>query len=252
MVRGSELLLTHDLAIPYSVEAPTPIVGRTPISLPSLDGTPCMAFRANVGEDPAEGHQWMGLRLAFEVLSRADYLMAVKASEILYWDAQTRLCGVCGAEMQPETAISKRCPSCHQEVWPAVSPAVLGLVYRPSADGCRDHDEVLLIRGRSFPAYFFGLVAGFVETGESLEDALKREVLEETGIRIKNIRYRASQPWPFPSVLMVGFFAEYDGGELTLQTEELYEGGWYKRNALPMLPGSISLSRQLIDLWQEE
>lgn len=252
MLCGSELLLTHHQMIPFSVMPPIKLGRQKPMSLPSLDGVPCKAIRAEASEFSQKSFAFIGLRMAFELLPRPDYLMAVKAAEILHWDTQTRFCGVCGAEMQLETEISKRCPSCMNEVWPTVSPAVLGLVYRRSADGCRENDEVLLIRGRNFPAYFFGLVAGFVETGESMEDALKREVFEETGIRIKNIRYRASQPWPFPSVLMVGFFAEYDSGDLKLQTEELHEGGWFKRNSLPTLPGGISLSRRLIDLWQEE
>lgn len=252
VLRGAELLLTSDQTIPFSTTPPISIEGLVTMSLPSMDGILCMAVRTDVLQTFVEGFQFTGLRICFDLLPRFDYQMAVKASELLYWDGQTRFCGVCGTGMRLETDISKRCPSCNNEIWPAVSPAVLGLVYRRSAEGVRDNDEVLLIRGRNFPAYFFGLVAGFVETGESLEAALRREVFEETGLRIKNLRYRASQPWPFPSVLMVGFFAEYDGGELKLQTEELYEGGWFKRNALPTLPGNISLSRQLIDLWMAE
>ena len=92
-------------------------------------------------------------------------------------------------------------------------------------------------------------MAGFVETGETLEEALQREVMEETGCRIKNIRYFGSQPWPYPSNLMVGFTAEWDGGELQLQESELRKGGWFTRETLPNIPGKVSLARKLIDAW---
>ena len=94
-----------------------------------------------------------------------------------------------------------------------------------------------------------GLVAGFVETGETLEECVKREVWEETRLHIRNLRYFASQPWPFPNVLMVGFTAEYADGELTLQTSELKKGGWFRRDNLPDIPGKVSLARRLIDHW---
>jgi NAD+ diphosphatase len=116
----------------------------------------------------------------------------------------------------------------------------------------RGADEVLLARGRNFRSDFYGLVAGFVETGETLEEAVRREVKEETGINIKNIRYFGSQPWPYPCGLMVGFNAEYESGELHLQREELQKAGWFDRNHLPNLPEKLSIARQLIDHWLGE
>ena len=92
-------------------------------------------------------------------------------------------------------------------------------------------------------------MAGFVETGETLEECLQREVWEETHLHVTNIRYFASQPWPYPSGLMVGFTADYADGELKLQRSELNKGGWYKRSNLPTIPGKVSLARQLIDYW---
>ena len=106
-----------------------------------------------------------------------------------------------------------------------------------------------MVQARNFKGDYYGLVAGFVETGETLEEALQREVMEETGCRIKNIRYFGSQPWPYPSNLMVGFTAEWDGGELKLQESELRKGGWFTCETLPNIPGKVSLARKLIDAW---
>ena len=146
--------------------------------------------------------------------------------------------------MRLHTDISKRCSQCGKEVWPQLATAVICLVQRG--------DEVLLVHARNFRGDFYGLVAGFVETGETLEEAVVREVREETGIEIRNLRYFASQPWPYPCGLMVGFTAEYASGELHLQRSELSRGGWFKRNALPQIPEKLSIARRLIDHWLEE
>ena len=108
------------------------------------------------------------------------------------------------------------------------------------------------MHAKNFRRDYYGLVAGFVETGETLEEAVEREVREETGISIRNIRYFGSQPWPYPCGLMVGFTAEYEGGALHLQRSELSKGGWYRYDALPEIPGKMSIARQLIDAWLEK
>ena len=145
--------------------------------------------------------------------------------------------------MKLHTNISKRCEHCGKEVWPQLATAVIVLIHRG--------DEVLLVHANNFKRNFFGLVAGFVETGETLEEAVVREVSEEVGITIQNIRYFASQPWPYPSGLMVGFTAEYVSGEIKLQRSELAAGGWYHKDHLPELPEKLSIARQLIDHWLE-
>ena len=106
-----------------------------------------------------------------------------------------------------------------------------------------------MVHAKNFRGNFYGLVAGFVETGETLEETVRREVREETGLEIKNIRYFASQPWPFPSGLMIGFTADYAGGEIKLQRTELAAGGWFKRDNLPQLPEKLSIARRLVDAW---
>ena len=110
-------------------------------------------------------------------------------------------------------------------------------------------DEVLLVHARNFRRDFFGLVAGFVETGETLEEAVHREVMEETGITIGNLRYFGSQPWPYPCGLMVGFHADYVSGSIRLQSEELSQGAWFRREHLPEIPEKLSIARRLIDDW---
>ena len=169
--------------------------------------------------------------------------MAGKGRELLYWDENTRFCGVCGAPMVRHTDISKRCSVCGKEVWPSLATAIIVLVRRG--------DEVLLVQSNKFRGDYLGLVAGFVETGETLEECVVREVREETQLRVSGIRYFGSQPWPYPSGLMVGFYADYAGGTLRLQRSELNKGGWYRRDNLPPIPGRVSMARMLLDAWME-
>ncbi len=186
----------------------------------------------------------MGLRASFDVLDFESYTLAGKAAELIYWNQNTRYCGCCGGEMQFHTEISKRCRECGKEVWPQLATAIIVRVTRIS--------KVLLVHANNFRGDYYGLVAGFVETGETLEECVRREVREETGIEVKNIRYFASQPWPYPCGLMVGFTADYASGELCLQRSELSNGGWFTRDKLPHIPGRVSLARRLIDDWLEQ
>ena len=206
--------------------------------LPDLDGVPCrcVALDAPV---VAEGLRMVGLRASYDILPRPLYDMAGKGREILYWDQNTKFCGVCGGPMKLHTDISKRCTNCGKEVWPSLAIAIIVLVTRGN--------EMLLVQSRNFRGDFMGLVAGFVETGETLEACVQREVWEETHLHVDNIRYLGSQPWPYPSGLMVGFTADYAGGELHLQRSELRKGGWFDKDRLPEIPGKVSMARMLID-----
>jgi len=185
----------------------------------------------------------VGLRASYALLPHQQYLRAGKCAEILYWDSTTKFCGVCGGPMKMHTEISKRCTCCGKEVWPQLATAVICLIERG--------DEVLLVHARNFKRDFYGLVAGFVETGETLEEAVVRETREEVGISLRDIRYFGSQPWPYPCGLMVGFTATYSGGEIHLQRSELSRGGWFHYDALPPIPEKLSIARQLIDHWLE-
>ena len=185
------------------------------------------------------------LRQSYYKLPLPLYLKAGKCAELLYWDKNTQFCGVCGGPMKLHTAISKRCEYCGKEIWPQVAPAIIVRI-------TRGDNEVLMARARNFRGDFYGLIAGFVETGETLEEAVVREVREETGLEVSRIRYFDSQPWPYPSGLMVGFTADYAGGDIHIQHEELQNVAWFHRDHLPKLPEKLSIARRLIDDWLED
>ena len=137
-----------------------------------------------------------------------------------------------------------RCKECGKELWPSLATAIIVRVTRG--------DEILMVHAHTFRDRHYGLVAGFVETGETLEEAVVREVHEEVGLEITNVRYFGSQPWPYPCGLMVGFNADYVSGEIKLQEEEIAKGGWFHRNHLPEIPEKLSIARMLIDDWLKE
>ena len=213
--------------------------------LPAHEGCACFAAQLQ-RTDLGNGWQLVGLRECFSILPPPLYKLAGKARELLYWHSTTRYCGLCGGPMEWHTDISKRCTHCGKEIWPSPATAVIVAVTR------NEGREILLVQSKNFKRDYMGLVAGFVETGETLEEAVRREVREETGLEIRNLRYFDSQPWPFPNVLMAGFTAEYAGGTLELQRSELRKGGWFDRDHLPEIPGRVSLARRLIDHWLEQ
>lgn len=225
-------------APPVEVKPWTTMLNITP-----LDNVEVKTFSIDSPVVNHEKYEMCPLRQSYYKIPYDLYLKAGKCAELLYWDQNTHFCGVCGGPMKFHTEISKRCENCGKEVWPQLATAIIVLINRG--------DEVLLARGRSFKRDFYGLIAGFVETGETLEEAVQREVMEEAGIRIKNIRYYGSQPWPYPCGLMVGFYAEYESGELHIQREELKKAGWFHRDHLPTLPEKLSIARKLIDNWLE-
>lgn len=222
---------------PAFVSADSPHLHVTPME----DGTPVTAISIEEAPHLPSHYELSDLRSAYYKLSMEHYLKAGKCSELLYWDANSRFCGVCGAPMTYHTDISKRCTRCGKEIWPQLSTAIIVRIERG--------DELLLVHAKNFKKDFYGLVAGFVETGETLEEAVHREVMEETGITIDNLRYFGSQPWPYPCGLMVGFTASYLRGELRFQADEIARGGWFNRQHLPAIPEKLSIARRLIDDW---
>jgi len=238
--------------IPLGAEPPTKTQEWTVMQeLPDMDGYHCVAYNINTPIADAENYRTISLRDSYSYLTEEHYQMAGKASQLLYWDSCTKYCGVCGAPMKRNTIISKQCTNCGKEVWPQVAPAIIVRIIRndsPTKD--KKEEQILLVSARNFRrSTMYGLVAGFTETGETLEQCVEREVQEEVGLKVKNIKYFGSQPWPYPSGIMIGFTADYDGGELTLQEEELARGGWFRRDNLPQIPDKLSIARKLIDDW---
>ena len=250
------LLIKQDeqnYTIPLSEKCPIKIHPWTHImsTSPMEDGTEVRTLRI---DNPSEGLQIADncnikkeqleqcpLRQSYYKLPANLYDKAGKCQELIYWDANTQFCGVCGSPMKMHTEISKRCTNCGKEVWPQLATAIITLIHKG--------DEVLLVRGKNYRSKFYGLVAGFVETGETLEQAVHREVMEETGINITNLRYFGSQPWPYPSGIMIGYHADYVSGDIHIQKEELTQGGWFTRENLPTIPEPLSIARMLIDDW---
>jgi NAD+ diphosphatase len=134
---------------------------------------------------------------------------------------------------------AKKCPLCGLVNYPRIAPAVIVLVTRG--------DEVLLARANNFPAAFYSTLAGFVEPGETLEEAVRREVGEEVGITLDNIKYFGSQPWPYPHSLMIGFTADYAGGDIQVDGRELSDAAWFTRDNMPQIPPKLSIARSLIE-----
>jgi NAD+ diphosphatase len=206
---------------------------------------PCYAVGVPGDRPLPEGMAYSGVRELDGLVPDEEVAIAGLAVQLTDYDRTTRFCGSCGAPTVPaRTERARLCPSCHNIMYPRLSPAVIVLV--------RNGDAALLIHGKDAPPGRYSLVAGFVEPGETIEQAVRREVMEEAGIAVKNIRYCASEPWPFPNSLMLGFFADYDGGEIAPDGTEVESAAWFDRDHLPDLPGKLSITRALIDHWLDD
>jgi len=181
------------------------------------------------------------LRKAFEILGIDWYSAAVKASSVINWDKNHQFCGRCGnTTVHKQGTFERICNTCGLSQYPRISPSMIVLIRRD--------DQLLMARSPHFPPGAYGLIAGFVEVGESIEDAVHREVKEEVNIEIKNLRYFGSQSWPFPDSLMFGFIADYAAGELLIDRNEIEAAGWYRYDNMPGRPStSLSIARRLID-----
>ena len=172
------------------------------------------------------------------------YKFAGKAFQFLNWNRTHCYCGVCGTKLEPvKIDKSKVCPKCNKMIFPEISPAIIVAIIKDNS--------ILLAHNRNFPGDLYSILAGFVEHGESLEETVKREVKEEVGIEIKNIKYFNSQPWPFPNSLMLGFIAEYKSGDIKVDGEEISHADWFTSNSLPTIPGHGSIAREIIDWYKE-
>lgn len=186
--------------------------------------------------------QWQAVRQLMFSATGDEFSLYRYATQIGLWARQHRFCGSCGAPTQLlGYERGAHCPHCRLTQYPRLSPSIITLITRG--------DEVLLGRAPHFPPGMYSTLAGFVEPGESLEACLKREVREEVGVELGATRYLASQNWPMPHSLMVGFFAEYASGEIRVQEEELEDARWFALDQLPHLPPWQTISRYLIDTY---
>ena len=213
---------------------------------------PAFALSINADTDAPfpELGEFHDLRYLGTVLPADEANLVAHARALALWHASQVFCGVCGSSARPEAAGNSRIcmnDDCRREIFPRVDPAIIVLV----ADGNR----CLLGRQTSWPEGRYSTVAGFVEPGESLEYSVRREVYEETNVRVGHLSYHSSQPWPFPSSLMLGFVAEATSSDIVLNDGELEDAQWFTRKELrsgfPKLPFKISIARRLVDDWLE-
>jgi NAD+ diphosphatase len=237
--QGNRMLVPEALAgFPLRrVPAELPVVRRSMLGF--LDGVVCEAIE--VADDCAAppGFSWQGLRTLFAHLEAGMIALAGRSFQVLEWERTHQFCGRCGHPMTPrDHERSRECRQCGFIAYPRISPVVMGLVVHER--------RLLLARSPHFPPGMYSAVAGFVETGESLEHALAREIFEETGIRAGGFQYFDSQPWPFPHSLMMAFTAEYLGGTPVPQPEEIEDVSWFPIDDLPPLPPPVSIAGRLI------
>jgi NAD+ diphosphatase len=207
-------------------------------------GLPCYAAELEQLPNNCSG-ELISVRSLFSLVSAEAIELAGRAVLLLDWQKNHRYCGKCGTPNARKTGeYSMHCPACGLVSYPRISPAVMVLIRRG--------DELLLARSHRFKPGVYSALAGFVEAGETLEQCAAREVREEVGIEITNLRYFGSQSWPFPDSLMVAFFADYAGGTIEPDPSEIEDAGWFSRNALPALPEQMSLAWQMIDAASRE
>lgn len=243
--RKSRLLVhaAEDGSVAICTESPEQL-GLTPLFtryFGSYATTAC--FVAVLADDlpfvPA-GMEFRDLRSLFGVFDEDFFCLAGRAIQIIHWRREHRFCGKCGTAMiERQTELAVKCPHCDFISYPRLSPAVIMSVVRDN--------RILLARSPRFTAGMYSTLAGFVEPGETLEEAVIREVFEEVALIVDNIQYVASQPWPFPHSLMIGFTATYKSGEIRIDQEELEDARWFAAEDLPVLPSNLSISRLLID-----
>ncbi|MCK5834290.1 MAG: NAD(+) diphosphatase [Lentisphaeria bacterium] len=215
---------------------------NSPIFLGQFNNQPVYTVVANTNKSPDHQFTYIPFRDLYKNFDHSTFAMTNLASQICRWDRDHQYCGKCSTKLTtlPEE-FGKACPSCHLTHYPTLSPAIIVVV--------KKEDKILLAQNYKWvESNMFSTLAGFVEPGETIENAVEREVMEEVGIKVKNIKYISSQSWPFPGTLMLGFSAEYDSGTIVPDGIEIKEAGWYGRNDLPAtLPNKRAISRFLIE-----
>jgi NAD+ diphosphatase len=247
VVMEQQLLSVSERGVPRPVTADEyrwlEIERGQEIYLGRYRGRSCFVVPA-AGRAP-EGYALLGLRAWLGRVEHSLFYLAGRAQQIAEWHRDHRYCGRCGNDMvTSDEDRAKVCTECGLLCYPRVAPSMIVLV--------RKGDEMLLARNASWPQGMYSTLAGFVEPGESVEQTLHREVFEEVGLRVQNLRYLGSQPWPFPHSLMLGFHADYASGEIRCQEGEIADARWFHPSKLPMVPPGTAISRWLIDAFVAE
>ncbi len=205
-----------------------------------LDNKQCSAVFFDQQVPPLlEGYHWVELRSLLGSVSDEYFQLAGRALQITRWYRNHQFCGVCGGKTRRATTDRALvCQNCESRFYPRISPCVIGLVKRGNM--------CLLAQGVRHPEGLFSTLAGFIEPGENAEQAFSREVFEEVGIRVHNINYFGSQPWPFPGQLMMGFFADYQGGEIAIDEKEIVDARWFTPETMPTIPPESTIAGQMI------
>ena len=191
-------------------------------------------------ESVPDGYQLIPIRELIQLWSTTEFLQASRAVQLLEWRRNHKFCSHCGHATEIHSKeYAMVCPACGYHQYPRVQPCVITII-------TKGDDELLLAKSAHNKSNMYGLIAGFVEVGETLEEAVQREAFEEVGVKLKNIRYMSSQPWPFPSNLMIAFHAEYDSGDIQLQLEEIADARFFKFDQLPEIPFKGSIAHSMI------
>lgn len=207
-----------------------------------LDGAACSLVGTEEGELP-EPFRRIEIREALTVLSESEQIAVCRARTLAFWRRNRRFCGVCGHELADlAEECARKCPECGAVFYPQISPAVIMAVTDVRG-------RLLLAHNSKFREGMYSLIAGFVEPGESMESAVRREIREEVGLEVENIRYMGSQSWPYPNSLMAGFTAEYAGGEIRPDGEEITDARFCTPSDMPAIPSPGSIAHRLIDQW---
>lgn len=209
-----------------------------------LEGNHCYGGQLAENQNLPADVDFYDLRSLLALLGEEMFLVAGRAFQILYWHQTHKYCGRCGSLTKTRDGQrAKKCSECGLVNYPSISPAIIVAVVKEG--------QLLLAHNKRFPLKFYSILAGFVEPGETFEECVMREVTEETGIKVRNIKYFGSQPWPFPHTLMVGFTAEYQDGDIIVDQDEIDDAGWFRPANLPLIPPKGSISRRLIDWFIE-
>lgn len=210
----------------------------------TLDNKNCFCAEVNEEDGIKQNLEFESLRNISMNLEKELFSVCARAFSVIQWDRNNKFCGRCGSSTENKAdERAKVCPKCGFIIYPRISPAVIMAIVKGN--------EILLAHNKNFAGNMYSVLAGFVDAGENFEQCVKREVYEEVGIKVKNIKYFNSQPWPFPDSLMVGFTAEYHSGAIEPDGSEIETAGWFSKDNLPTIPLKGTIARELIEWFIE-